>query len=209
MYYSYRRFKPYIREEKVTNLSWFALLAFLLSAGSYIPYVRAIFGGKARPTISAWLSWFIVDAAIFFAAAVQGEVLYQVAAYVVGCLIIIGACLYIRAPLGWTRLDTICTALVVVAIILWVSTGDADVAIVIGLTAMTIGSLPMFVNVWQDPAREPILPWLLNLGGALCGFAAIEHWTIAGALSPVIFLSLSVLFNLNIWRQLLHKQASA
>ncbi len=189
------------------DLTLLTTLAFIFSALAYVPYVWSLSKSKARPTLSVWISWLVMDGAIFAAALAKDIFLYQVGAYVVGCIAIIGVSLYKNPTLGWTKLDTICTALVLAAVALWAMTGDANIAMLVSLAAMVIGSLPMYRNVWQDPSREPMLPWLLNWAGALCGVLAITEWSIAGALAALVFFALSTSFNIFVLRQLLPRKA--
>ncbi len=189
-------------------LSTFAVLSFVFSVAAYVPYTRAVLYSSAKPTLSTWLSWWIMDFAILAGMFAKHAVAMQMIAYVVGCAFVIGACFWRKAILGWTRLDSICMLLVVCAIVLWALSGDANFAIVMSLIAMCIGTVPMLVNVSHAPAREPFLPWILVLIGGLFGVAAIPKWTIAAALTPVVFAIVQVAFVLLISRKFRRKNAS-
>lgn|GEM_PF-1161833 len=183
------------------SVTVYDLLAFGFSAAAYVPYVRGILKRTTLPTMSSWISWLIMDTAILVAALAKHELPYQLTAYIVGCVVVIGTNLYVKASLGWTKLDSFCVGLVILAAVLWSQSGDPNVAIVLSLTAMFVGSISMCINDWADPHRESSLAWLCNLGGAIFGVCAIKNWTIAGALSPVFFLTLSIVFNIVIQRQ--------
>lgn len=197
--------------------SIFALLSFLLSLGAYIPYVRAALKSKAEPTISVWVSWAIVDATIFSGMLAKGIIAWQIVAYVFGVFNVIGANLW-RAGLGailrqhrgfkrfrffaaelwrlltkdWGALDSVCFGIVVLAMVLWIHSGNAETAIVIALIATVIGTIPMFPKIWREPTREPTLPWLLITAGGTAAVLAIREWTIAEALTPCCFLVLQI-----------------
>lgn len=189
--------------------SVFATLSFVFSVAAYVPYTTSVWSSTSRPTLSTWLSWWIMDIAILAGMFAKDAVAMQMIAYVIGCAFVIGACLWRKAILGWTRLDSICMVLVFGAIVLWTLSGDADFAIIMSLVAVTIGCIPMLINVWHTPAREPFLPWVLITIGGLFGVAAIPKWTIADALTPIVFATVQVGCILLISRKFRKKNAPA
>lgn len=184
-------------------LSIFATLSFIFSTLAYVPYTISTLTSSTRPTLSTWLSWWIMDVAILAGMFVKGAVALQMLAYVIGCAFVIGACLWRGANVGWTKVDTICMVFVLIAIVLWALSGDANFAIVLSLSAVLIGCVPMLKNILKDPAREPLFPWILVMVGGLFGIAAIPQWTIANALTPVVFAIIQVFFVILISRKFL------
>ena len=175
-------------------LSILATLSFAFSVAAYVPYVKSTLSSTAKPTLSTWLSWWIMDIAILAGMFAKDAVAMQMVAYVVGCAFVIGACLWRSADLDWKRLDSVCMGLVVLAIALWALSGDANFAIVMSLVAVLIGSAPLLINILKNPEREPFLPWILITIGGLFGVAAIPQWTIAAALTPIVFAIVQVAF---------------
>lgn len=186
--------------------SVFAALAFLFSIATYVPYTQAVLKSNARPTISAWISWWIVDIAILAGIMASGEMAWQLVAYIVGVIFVLGASIYKGCAGGWTRLDFICLGLVIVAVGLWAVTGNPRISIVITLIAMSIGTIPMLVNVWKNPTREPVFPWILVTIGGLFAVLAVQRWNIAAALTPLWMLALQVLTVGLIFRKYLPKR---
>jgi len=174
--------------------SQFAILSFVFSAFAYIPYVRGVFKSKTRPTISTWISWCLMDGVVLAGMVAQHQIAWQMIAYVLGCLAVISASLYCNATLGWKNLDTYCVGIVAVAVCSWAITGDPDLAIVFSLVAAIVGSVPMMVNSWKDPANEMLMPWLFIMAGGICGVLAITEYTIAGAATQWVFLAVQVIF---------------
>jgi hypothetical protein len=172
----------------VETTSFFGLLAFFLSAVAYFPYWKALLAGEARPTISSWISWGTMDVAILAGMLAQGTIAWQMVAYIVGACLIIGISVWKGATMDWKKLDAFCLTSALIAIVLWYLSGNPDVAIILGVFAFVIGTIPMLSNTWHDPIHEPILPWALFLTGGMCGVAAIPTWNIASALTPVVFL---------------------
>lgn len=177
----------------MTIQSVFAILAFLLSASAYVPYVISVLTSDARPTISSWISWLLMDAAILAGMIVANEIAWQMVAYIVGAICVIGVSVYKGAALGWNWIDSISLVIVIIAVGLWGISGNPNVAIVLSLIAITIGSIPTVVNLWKTPTREPLLPWILILAGGICGVLAIPALNIAAALAPLWFFILQFL----------------
>lgn len=171
----------------------FAILSVGFSAAAYVFYTRSVLR-SARPTLSAWISWGLMDGAILAAMIVAGEIAWQMVAYVIGVCVVLAASIYKKAALDWKRLDTYCLVIVVIAVTLWAISGDPNIAIILSLVAITVGCIPLIANVWKDPSREPLLPWLLITIGGFFGVLAIREWNIAAALTPVWFLALMGFF---------------
>jgi hypothetical protein len=171
----------------------FAILSFLFSAGAYVPYVKAVLVSNARPTISTWISWGVMDAALLAGMIAADEMAWQLVSYIGGVGFVIAASVYKGATLGWTRLDSVCISLVFMAVGLWTLSGNPNIAIMTSAIATTIGTIPMVRNIWHNPTREPILPWILVVIGGGFGVSAVRSWTIAAALGPVCFFILQII----------------
>lgn len=167
---------------------------------AYVFYASAVLH-SARPTLSAWISWGLMDGAILAAMICAGEIAWQMVAYVIGVVVVLAVSIYKKAILDWKRLDTYCMAIVVIAVALWAISGNPNIAIILSLVAITVGCIPLIANVWKDPSREPLLPWLLITIGGIFGVLAIREWNIAAALTPVWFFALMSLFVLLLMRK--------
>jgi len=165
----------------------YATLSLLFSLVAYIPYVIATWKSNVKLTISTWISWGLMDIAIFAGMIASNEIAWQMAAYIFGATLMISVSLYKGASVGWTKTDTAFLAVVVVAIIGWALTGNPEVAIALSLVAISAGTAPMLINTWRNPENEPLLPWILFWIGGLAGMLAITSWTIAGAATQILF----------------------
>lgn len=123
----------------------------------------------------------------------KGVVAWQLPAYITGLSILIALSIYKKATLRWKRLDIICLVAVLLAILLYVFTGDSNNAIIVSLIANTIATFPMFRNLWKNPNTENLPAWLLLFAGGICGVLGITNWTVAEALPSVNFLFLQAI----------------
>jgi hypothetical protein len=78
------------------------------------------------------------------------------------------------------------------AVALWAVSGSGVAAICFSLAGKIAASVPMWINLLRDPAREPILPWALwTLGGGLYVLAIpASEWSFVALATPVLFLVL-------------------
>ena len=92
----------------------------------------------------------------------------------------------------WTKKDYASVAVGLGALALWAVTGSGAVAICFSLAGKIAASVPMWVNLYKDPPREAILPWVLwAIGGALY-IVAIPHaeWRFVSLATPILFFVL-------------------
>lgn len=188
----------------------YKVLAFLFSLVAYGPYAMSIIKNKdTRPTISSWLSWLIMDAAALAGTIAAKETSWQLVAYTFGCFLVIGTCLYKGSiSLKWTRIDLICLGIVAMAAVLWPISGNPNVAIVLNVSGIIVGTLPMWKNVWEEPRREPFMPSILSLIGCVFGVLAISQWIIATAFPALTFLFLQTSTVLMICRRFLSRASN-
>ena len=190
----------------------FAVFAFLYSLAAFPLYAKEVLENKARPTMSVWIAWLIIDTAILAGMIATDKVALQMVAYVMGLGLVLGAIIYKcrrNVTMGWTTADWICLVLVCIAILLWGVSEDPNLAIFFSIVAGVVGTIPLFLNIWRDPPREPALPWILVAIGGTFGVLAMPDDTIAGALSPVCFLVLQVEILLLISRKFLIRSKEA
>jgi hypothetical protein len=180
--------------QSFVDLSTSAKSALIFTALAYVFYVVMTLVKPARPTLSTWISWLIMDGALLAGMIAKNVFAIQMYVYPIGCVAVILACLCRKAGMGWTRFDSICVALVIIAVGLWYLSGNADIAIIVSIVAILIGTLPLFWHVWEDPSVEPLTPWVLVAIGGISGVIAIQHLTIADALTPIVFGIVQVAF---------------
>lgn len=170
------------------NHALFASLAFAVSAGAYFPYVRNIATGRTRPTLSSWISWWILDTAILVSIIAAGGMSWQMVAYAGGTCVVLGVCVYKKAALGWTAADSFCIGMVIGAMLMWYYSSNPQIGMLLCLLAALIGSFPFIRNVRKTPHAEAILPWIMAAVGSVCQLLSIEQWSFSEIVTPVVWL---------------------
>lgn len=184
-----------------------ALASVVITTIAFIPYIIGTWkiqgGNEIRPTISGFICWLAADATILGAMLATGDVSWQMIPYVVGALIV--TILSIRKNLllarlrnekaswadafsDWCTRDTVCLALVMVGIVIWVIKRDPDYAIYLVVFSTLIGTWAVIRPLYDDPYRESLFSWILFLIGGGFGVAAIPAWTVTGAVGPILFV---------------------
>ncbi|MBI5654195.1 hypothetical protein HZC53_00860 [Candidatus Uhrbacteria bacterium] len=164
-------------------------MAGILFLIGFIPYILAIVKRKTRPSKASWIVWTALDAVTLAGMLAKNSVNGQIIGAFAGSCLTVGLALKYGKP-GWTWLDKLCLVGGALGILLWKVFGDANFGIVAGMTVVTLGSFPTFVNAWKNPADENKTAW--TIFGASCVFAviAIPAWTLADALQPVVYIAI-------------------
>jgi hypothetical protein len=159
----------------------------ILSLASPIFYTRSMLAGKAKPhrvtRLIVWLAAVagvlgIIFAGIFLARATYLLIMSLI--YGVG---------------GASRLDKWCFVIGILALVLYVVTGNGLLAISFGIIADLIAYIPTFVKTWKDPKSED--PTFFTIEAVASLFAVIAIWELrADILFPIYFVlcSLAVIF---------------
>lgn len=191
-------------------------LSLLFSFAAYPVYAYGIFKEGARPTRPTWLMILVSDLLLFGFMLAEARWDWLLLGFTAGNLMMLAAMawtdLKARPPQAsvlperrrevallaifgrdrWTAKDIASVGVALSALALWAVTGSGVAAICFCLTGKIAASVPMWINLYRDPRREAILPWLLwGLGGALYIPAIpLVQWRFVSLAMPVVFLIL-------------------
>ena len=191
-----------------------ASLAFSFAA--YLPYVYGTLRGEMRPTRPTWLMILVTDLLLFGFMLQEARWDWLLLGFTAGNLSVLGAMAWsdlrasrldgiapvapfretaLLAVFGrdaWTSKDLYSVGVASTAVALWAVSGSGVAAICFSLAGKIAASVPMWINLLRDPAREPILPWALwTLGGGLYVLAIpASEWSFVSLATPVLFLVL-------------------
>ena len=84
-----------------------------------------------------------------------------------------------------STLDWICGGVSVLALALWLATGQGNVALVFSLLASIFSSIPTIVKSYKHPTTESPWDYLASLGAGIITILTIEHWNLANYGFPV------------------------
>ncbi len=186
------------------------MTSFMLVAGwsslgitvlSYIPYIAAIFKGRATPHAFSWFSWGFVGSVAFFGQHVAGA---GPGAWASGmtaffCSLIFVLALF-KGEKHITRLDVLMFGVGITALVLWAFTNNPTASVVLATLGNVFGGHgPTLRKVWGNPWGENLAAYALGVpkwGLAILGLEAVTFTTL---FYPVAILLANVTTSTVIW----------
>lgn len=164
-------------------------LAGLLFVAGFVPYVRAILRGEAKPSKASWIIWAALDIMALVGMMSEGTVNGHIVGAVCGASTVALLALRYGKP-GWETVDIVCLIGGIVGIALWVAFDNPTIGLVASMSGMLIGSIPSYTGAWNDPGRENKIAWTLFWVSCVLAIIAIPRWTFADAAQPLTFFAI-------------------
>jgi hypothetical protein len=142
-------------------------------------YILGTFRGDIKPNRVSWLLWSIVpliSTAASLSAGVGWVVLPVFMAGFGPFLVFI--CSFTNRESYWKlqKIDYICGALSLLALLLWAVTRQPVTVIAFSIIADAFASVPTIIKAWKDPATESVNPFAAGLFSSLTSFLIIKVW---------------------------------
>lgn len=177
----------------IDNLQLFGYIAAFFSIFSYVPYVKDIFHGKAKPERASWFIWAVLVTIQFFSQLSKG------ATYSLGLsgsqLFGITLIFFLSIKFGYGKLgikDYVALLIAAIGLIIWYFTHDATTALVITIGIDSIGSLLTIDKAYKDPLSEPLPMWVMNLFAGVFASLAVGKLDVVLLLYPFYTIALNV-----------------
>lgn len=152
------------------------VVATLLTLGNQLYYLHLIVKGVIKPHAFPLFVWTVVTFIVFagMVGAEAGPALWRTGVCGVLCLITTLFCLrngfdYVR------RFDVLVLAGALMAVPVWLLTGDADTALLWTLVVEVLGTLPAIRKAYMLPDEDSVLAWNLSAVGQLISVAALTQ----------------------------------
>ncbi|MEI6477506.1 MAG: hypothetical protein WCO52_00770 [bacterium] len=157
------------------------LIAGVLAAGSYYPYILDILHKKAKPERASWLIWSILVGIAFFAQLSEGATssLWFSALDGLGALLVFLLSLKYGAG-GLVRRDLNALIAAGIGLVIWYFTKEAVFALLITMGIDAIAASLTVMKTYEDPSTETYPMWLIV---SLAGILAIIS---VGELDPIL-----------------------
>jgi hypothetical protein len=167
-------------------------------------YIADTVKGKTKPNRVTWgLSAVSVFVMVFaeLSDGVTWSVLPLIATGLGPLLIFLVSFLNKNAYWKLGKLDYVCGACSVLALVLWKLTNDPALAILFGLLSDGMASVPTLIKSWKDPESESIIIFALGIPATLTSIIAIQSWSFVETAFPFYCLILNTIFVLVISRK--------
>ena len=167
----------------------FAVLAAALPLAGFASYLSDTLRGKTRPNRVSWSLWATAPLIAFAAELAQRTSLkVSLLTFALGAgpaLILAASFACPRAYWAPTRLDLVCGAVAVAALIGWAVTRRGDVAIALAITADALAAVPTIRKAWAQPESESIGTYAASGAGSAITLLTISRWRFASFAFPL------------------------
>ncbi len=156
----------------------FGVLAGVLSAFAYLPYIRDTLRGDTRPERASWLIWSLLGSIAFFSQMYEGAThsLWLGGIQVLGTIVVF--LLSIKRGMGGflNKSDQKVLAVACVGLILWYFASTAVYALAIIISINLLGGWVTITKAYRDPQSETLLTWTVSMGASSLGVLAVGDW---------------------------------
>src|SRR3990167_3430439 len=152
----------------MTSSAILGILAGVLSALSYPPYIKAILKGTVRPERASWLIWAVLTTMGFFTQLAVGATHSLWLPGIQGLGVIIVFLLSIRYGFGGLmKRDIITLIAAAITLLIWYSTNNVSIAVYLVVLIDAFGAWLTVVKAYEDPESETAITWTLSGMGGL------------------------------------------
>lgn len=160
-------------------LEYLVLLTIPLAIYGGGTYLKNTITGRAKPNKVSWLMWSIAPLIATFAALSKGVTWAVLPVFMSGFVplcILIASFFSRKAYWKLTSFDYFCGFFSALALVLWLITKEANIAIIFAIAGDGFASVPTLKKAWTNPETESVMPFVTGMASALTTFAAIKDW---------------------------------
>lgn len=135
----------------------FLFLTPFIHLSGQIIYIISTIKGETKPNRVTWFLWAVISFIAFAAQLAEGVQWQAMLTFMAGfgpLMIFLASFVNKKAYWNVSRLDIICGAISVLAIVLWIITGTGLHAIVLALIADLLAGVPTIVKAFNFPSTE-------------------------------------------------------
>lgn len=177
----------------------FVLLGAVLNLLGSSTYAYNTLKGKTKPNRVSWFLWATIPMIAFFAQIGEGVSLYtSLMTFMVGfgpMLVLSSSLLNKKSYWKISKLDYLCGALSIMAVVLWLVTGTGIVAIALSIVADLLAGVPTLIKAFKDPESEHHSVFRNGALSALITLLTIKNWSFPAYGFPLyIFIICALLY---------------
>ncbi|MCA9341182.1 hypothetical protein KC952_01490 [Candidatus Saccharibacteria bacterium] len=158
----------------------FVIIGALLNIIGSATYAYHTVRGKTKPNRVTWFLWALAPLIAVSAQWLEGVTWAALMTFMVGfgpLIIFIASFINKKAYWRITKLDIICGAISVLAIILWAATGQGIVAVLLSILADFAAGIPTLIKAYKKPETEHYGVFRNGAISALITLLVIDNWT--------------------------------
>ena len=189
-------------------LQYVVVLGSLIQLIGCFSYIKGIVKGTTKPNRVTWLLWSIAPIIASLAALSKGVTIAVLPTFVAGFGPLLVFLASFITPNSYWKLgknDYICGIFSVLALILWIVTSEANIAIIFAILSDFTAALPTFIKAWREPQSVSIAPFTTGLISTASTFFALAMWNFSELAFPIYLLIINTLLILTIKRTSIFK----
>jgi hypothetical protein len=162
------------------------IIAGLLGFGAIIPYIRDMIHGTTRPNVVSYGLWVLLIS-ISVLAQIDSGTSWSIVFLIgdlIGTTIVTILCLVGFGYGKYGKIEWICTALAIVAIVSWQITNEPLLAIGFAIVADLLAAVPTVIKTYRDPWSEIPTTWFMIATAALLSIISTTIFDPANLLFP-------------------------
>lgn len=170
-------------------------IALRLLAGA--SYIVALLQGKTRPNLVSWFFWGLTALIAFGVQVYEGSGSSALITLAIGLSPIVVVCVAIakgQHKAKFTSTDKWCAAITAIGIVLWLTTKDPLVALLMAVAVDYVSSVPTIVKLYKQPASERALPYVISIVAMGTALLTVKDWQLANWLFSAYILWINVHF---------------
>jgi hypothetical protein len=171
----------------------FAILGAAISVLGSATYARETLRGRTEPNRVSWLMWTLAPLIAFAAELAQHVGLESLLTLAVGLgplLVVLASFADPRAYARLTRLDIVCGALSLAALVAWGVTGTGDVAIAFSILSDLAAGIPTLRKAALAPHTENAVVFIGSAIGSIITLLTVGHWRLASFAFPAYIVAM-------------------
>ncbi|MGM9885867.1 MAG: hypothetical protein ACI31W_01275 [Lactococcus sp.] len=173
------------------------ILGSLVGLAFSMLYLIATLKGQVQPNKVTWLIWALaplISAVAAFSAGVTWAVLPVFVSGLGPLLIFLASFFNKDAYWEMGKIDYLCGALALLALIAWALTKDANVAIILSLGTDILAAIPTLNKGWKYPQTENGWLYLGSVLSSLASFTEVQNWSLTEVAFPIYLIILGLSF---------------
>jgi hypothetical protein len=160
------------------------IIGALLITASYVPYIYDIIRRKTEPHVYTWILWSLTNVFATIAIFEGGGGWFSTINIGVGAALAF-TILILSTKYGsrnMTNFDTAALITGLLAAVMWFFLEEPIIAISMVALIESIGFLPTYRKLWNEPWSESITAWGLFVLGNLCALYALDEYNLLTSL---------------------------
>lgn len=185
-------------------LEYIVLIGALVQLIGISSYIKDTIKGKTKPNRITWILWSIAPMIATFAALSEGVTWTIIPTFMSGFgpfLVFLSSFINKKSYWKLSKIDYICGAFSVLALILWAVTSEAIIAIIFSILSDLTASIPTLLKAWKEPETESTAPFAAGLFAQLTAGFAIKSWSFAELAFPIYLVVINIILILTILRK--------